>query len=104
MVWRSRPREIVIQICWIAPSPAISASVKVPPGSMTTYGDIFQPGPRSRAWRAAGPSTAIPPLPFSPVKFSGLIERDSAFDRRDKLPRWRPSPENVIVCPIVMEA
>jgi hypothetical protein len=24
---------------------------------------------------------AMPPLPFSPVKFSGLIERDSALSR-----------------------
>ena len=41
----------------------------------------------TRAWRAAGPSVDIPPLPSSPVKFSGLIERDWAFDRRDRLPR-----------------
>ena len=30
------PRASVIQICWIAPWPAMSASVNVAPGSMTT--------------------------------------------------------------------
>ncbi|KOH46456.1 hypothetical protein NC99_07060 [Sunxiuqinia dokdonensis] len=37
---------------------------------------------------------AIPPLPFSPVKFSGLIERDSAFDSRYKLPIFISRPLN----------
>ncbi len=39
------------------------------------------------------PSVAMPPPPFSPVKFSGLIERDLASDRRERLPRFMPSPE-----------
>ena len=36
----------------------------------------------------------IPPWPFAPVKFSGLIERLSAFDNRDSTPRCIPSPLN----------
>src|SRR5882724_9775880 len=47
---------------------------------MTTDGLIFQPCPRSRPGLAPVPSVAIPPLPFSPVKFSGLIEKVFAFD------------------------
>jgi hypothetical protein len=42
---------------------------------------------KTKAEKAAGPSVDIPPLPFSPVKFSGLIERDLACDRRERLPR-----------------
>src|SRR5262245_55110259 len=33
-------------------------------------------------------------LPFSPLKFSGQIERDLALERRKRLPRWRSSPLN----------
>src|SRR3954464_7031607 len=73
----------------------MSARVKVVPGSMRTNGDSFQPRPRSRAQAAAGPSVDIPPLPFAPVKFSGLIERDFAFDRRERLPRDMPRPLNM---------
>jgi hypothetical protein len=34
----------------------------------------------------------MPPLPFSPVKFSGLRERLLAFDNLDKFPKCIPSP------------
>src|SRR3990170_3320776 len=64
----------------------MSARVKVWPGSMRTDGETFQPRPRSRAAFAPVPSVAIPPRPFSPVKFSGLIERVSALDRRYRSP------------------
>ena len=47
--------------------------------------------------RRAVPSADIPPLPFSPVKFSGLIERVFALDRFDRFPRLIPSPLNAIV-------
>ena len=78
----------VIQMCWIAPGPLMSASVNTCFGSMRTDGEIFQPRPRSRAACAPVPSVAMPPRPFSPVKFSGLIERVFALDRR-----WRsPTP------------
>jgi hypothetical protein len=43
----------------------------------------------------------MPPFPFSPVGFSGLIERDFASERRDRLPRWSPSPEKRCVIAIV---
>ena len=73
----------VIQICWITPSPSISASVKVVPAGIATLGETFQPTPSSRAQSAPVPSAARPPLPGAPVKFSGLIERLSAPERRD---------------------
>src|ERR1700761_2315835 len=92
MVWRQRPRASVIQICWIAPEPSMSASVNVSPGWMITNGETFQPWPRSRAICAAGPSVDLPPAPFSPVKFSGEIERDFALESRARLPRLRPRP------------
>src|ERR1700761_7746664 len=92
MVWRQRPRASVIQICWIAPEPSMSASVNVSPGWMITNGEPFQPWPRSRAICAAGPSVDMPPAPFSPVKFSGEIERDLALESRARLPRLRPRP------------
>jgi hypothetical protein len=55
---------------------------------MFTNGFTFQPCPSSRATSPAVPSSkvAIPPLPFSPVKFSGLIDRVSASERRNRLP------------------
>src|ERR687886_282377 len=84
----------VIQICWIAPESWISASWRVSPGTITIDGESFQPRPRSRAARAPVPSVVIPPFPFSPVKFSGLIERDCAGDRRERLPRCIPRPLN----------
>ena len=82
----------VSQMCWIAPEPSMSASTKVDPGAMVTDGEIFHPGPSSRPGPAPVPSVAIPPRPFSPVKFSGLIERVSAFARRHTLLRPTPNP------------
>jgi hypothetical protein len=55
---------------------------------MRTDGETFQPWPSSRAAFLPVPSVAMPPLPFSPVKFSGLIERDPVmrFHRCDSYP------------------
>ena len=72
----------VIQICWMQPGPLISPRVKVVLALMRTEGEIFQPWPRSRAAFLPVPSVAMPALPFSPVKFSGLIDRDWAFETR----------------------
>src|SRR5712692_601396 len=89
----------VIQICAIAPAPAMSASTFTSPGSITMYGETFQPRPSLRAGLLTGSGTAIAPLPFSPVGFSGLIERLSAFDRIGRLPRCMPRPLNdAIAC------
>ena len=41
---------------------------------------------------ALGSGIAIPPLPFSPVKFSGLMERVSALDNRYRFPIFISSP------------
>ena len=71
-------------MCWIAPGPWMSASVNVSPALIRIDGETFQPWPRSRAAFAPVPSVAMPPLPFSPVKFSGLIDRVFARDRRDR--------------------
>jgi hypothetical protein len=94
--WRHLPSASVIQICWIAPGPSISARVKVSPGSMKIDGLIFQPCPRppALAYSAPVPSVAMPPLPLAPSKFSGLIERDFASDSRDSTPRLMPNPLN----------
>ncbi len=86
----------VIQICCIAPGPPMSASSKVSPALMVTQGEIFHPWPRSRAHAAPFPSVAMPPLPFSPLKFSGESERLFALERRGRFPRLRPSPLYVI--------
>src|SRR5260370_37308016 len=84
--------EGVSHICWIAPGPVISAMVKVDLAGTCTKGDTFQPWPRSRAAPLAGPSVDMPALPFSPVKFSGPMERVLAFERRLKLPRFKSRP------------
>src|SRR5262245_14068839 len=76
----------------MAPLPCTSASVNVVSGAMDTDGESFQPWPRSRAAFAPVPLVAMPPLPFSPVKFSALIERVRALDKRDRLPRCMPRP------------
>src|SRR5690348_8524216 len=78
----------------MAPGPVISATVNVCPGMIFTDGDTFQPWPKSREAVLPVPSVAIPPLPFSPVGFSGLIERVFAFESRGRLPRFKPSPLN----------
>jgi hypothetical protein len=49
---------------------------------MTTLGLTFQPWPRFFDALAPVPVVAIPPLPFAPLKFSGLI--DLVFARQDK--------------------
>src|SRR5690606_4384708 len=85
----------VSQMCWIAPGPSISASVAVSFGWILMLGETFHPCPSSRAASAPVPSVALPPSPFAPVKFSALIDRVSAFDSRDRLPRCIPSPLNV---------
>src|SRR5438046_1497944 len=41
----------------------------------------------------------MPPLPFSPVKFSPLIERLFADDSRERFPRCIPSPLNSAIAP-----
>jgi len=64
------------------PGPLISPRVKVVPALIRTEGETFQPCPKSRAGPLPVPSVAMPALPFSPVKFSGLIERDSALETR----------------------
>src|SRR5580658_7674783 len=84
----------VIQICWMAPGPAMSARVKVERAATLTIGETFHPWPRSRAAFLAAPSTDIPAFPFSPVKFSGPIERVWASERRKRLPRLEFSPSN----------
>src|SRR5579863_3412898 len=89
----------VIQICAIAPGPLISASTFTSPGSITTYGETFHPRPSLRAGLFNGSGDAIAPLPFSPVGFSGLIERLFAFDRIGRLPMCMPRPLNdAIAC------
>src|SRR5438105_3743242 len=43
----------------------------------------------------------MPALPFSPVKFSALIERVCAFDSSERLPKLMLRPLNVaIICPL----
>src|SRR3954453_24065754 len=61
----------------------MSQRVNVCPASMRTLGEIFHPWPSSRAQFFPVPSVAIPPRPFSPVKFSGLIEGDLALLSRE---------------------
>src|SRR5689334_22139812 len=70
----------------MAPGPAISPSVKVCLAAILTDGEIFQPWPSSRAALAPVPWVALPPSPLAPVKFSGLIERVFALERRDRSP------------------
>src|ERR1700757_5043447 len=84
----------VIQICAIPPAPEISASTFTSPGSITTYGATFHPRPNFRAGLLARSGVAIAPLPFSPVGFSGLIERLSASESIARLPMCMPSPLN----------
>src|SRR5438067_10526136 len=66
----------------MTPGPCMSPSVKVWPGAIETDGETFQPRPRSRAACAPVPSVARAPAPGAPDKFSGLIDRDLAFERR----------------------
>src|SRR5688572_21701325 len=66
---------VVIQMWLILPAPSMFARSKVSPALTSTLGEIFQPGPRSRAQEAPVPSVARPPPPGAPSKFSGEIER-----------------------------
>src|SRR6266436_797589 len=84
----------VIQMWAIAPAPDISARTFTSPGSITTYGATFHPRPSFRAGLLAGSGIAMAPLPFSPVGFSGLIDRLSAFESIARLPMCMPSPLN----------
>src|SRR6516162_5343300 len=77
---------------WMAPGPWMSATTYVAPAATSFDGETFQPRPRSRAGPAPVPSVAMPPRPFSPVGFSGLIDRVRAVDSRARLPRPRPNP------------
>src|SRR5664279_1986011 len=72
----------VIQICCIDPDPLISAIVNVVCGLICTEGLSFHPFPRSRAAFSPVPFSAIPPFPFSPFIFSGLMDRLFASDNR----------------------
>src|SRR5437763_11174335 len=82
----------VIQMCWMAPGPSISASTAVLWPATLMEGETFQPWPSSRAAPAPVPSVALPPCPLAPVGFSALIERVWAVDSRARLPRCRPRP------------
>src|SRR3954447_20304073 len=70
----------------MAPGPVISARVKTCFAPILTEGETFQPRPRSRAAPAPVPSVDLPPSPLAPVKFSGLIDRVFALERRDRSP------------------
>jgi len=72
---RSLAGPVVSHMCLITPEPVISASVCAAPAAIVTDGDTFQPRPSSLAALAPVPVVAPPPAPFSPVGFSGLIER-----------------------------
>src|SRR3954452_17079921 len=74
---------VVSQMWVIFPAPWIDARSKVSPASMSTLGEIFQPGPRSRALATPVPSVARPPPPREPSKFSRLIDRVSTARRRE---------------------
>jgi hypothetical protein len=47
----------------------------------------------------------MPPLPGSPVKFSGLMDRVCAAERRERVPMPMPSPLNaaIVVSPLLPE-
>src|SRR5512139_2887818 len=76
------------------PGPLIDPSVKVVPALIRTDGDTFHPLPRSRAAFLPVPSVAMPALPFSPVKFSELIDRLCGRESLGRSPRSVPSPLN----------
>ena len=82
----------VIHICCIAPPVLICASSHVSPAAISRDGDIFQPRPRFLAAVAPVPEVAMPPLPTSPVRFSGDMERDLALDSRERFAIDMPNP------------
>jgi len=79
-----------IQHIWMTPTGTWRYSIL----RMYWDGEIFQPTPRSRASLLPVPSAAAPPLPFSPVKFSGEMERDRAFESRGRSPSPLTPPSN----------
>src|SRR5665647_757369 len=88
----------VIQICLMQPEFSMRASVKVVLDLITTLGLSFHPLPSSLAGPAPVPVVALPPSPFAPVKFSGLIERDTALDKRYKLFMFTSIPLKELFC------
>src|SRR5580692_8552452 len=64
------------------PGPVISASVTVLLALILIDGETFQPWPNSREAPLPVPLVAMPAWPFSPVKLSGLMERDCTLYRR----------------------
>src|SRR5579863_1860307 len=74
------------------PGPFISAIVKVVWALICTEGLSFHPLPNSLAAVSPVPLSAIPPFPFSPVKFSGLMERLFASERRYIFDRFASIP------------
>src|SRR5258708_20055249 len=92
----------VIHICCMEPDPFISAIVKVLCALICTDGLSFQPFPNSRAAVSPVPFSAIPPFPFSPLKFSGLMDRLFASERRYIFDRFASMPlyfscENIFI-------
>src|ERR1700720_849214 len=70
----------------------MSARVAVALPAILIDGETFQVRPNSRDGTLPVPSVAMPALPLAPVKFSALIERVSALERRERLPIWLPNP------------
>src|SRR3954451_10285917 len=83
----------------ILPGPSMFARSKVSPALMSTLGEIFQPGPRSRALAAPVPVVARPPPPTDPSRFSGLIDLVCRL-RRAEMPLrsgWATPPPHFLV-------
>src|SRR5580658_590373 len=81
----------VNQMPRMEPGPVISARVNVVLLLMSMEGETFQPCPNSREAPLPVPLVAMPARPFSPVKFSGLMERDSTLSRRKIFSRLTPN-------------
>jgi hypothetical protein len=98
MMLKRRLPVTVIQICCTAPMSCMFASSKVSPAGIFTLGDTFQPWPPNQAATSFPvPSVAMPPLPFSPVKFSGDMERVFALDKRERFPSPMFKPLKVYI-------
>jgi hypothetical protein len=83
----------VIQICWMAAGAGDVGEGEGFPGlDADGGGDLPAAAEFARAVGLPVPSVAMPPAPFSPVKFSGLIERVRAAESLLRLPRLRPRP------------
>src|SRR6266487_166885 len=78
----------------MAPGPVISAMVYVSFGLIITNGFTFHPCPNSLVLLRALPFSrvAIPPLPGSPVRFSGLIDLVFALLNKKRFPGFISSP------------